>query len=139
MVLVTKSIVASGSAKSTAASVLQAGIPEHWMPAFCASFSAVIFIFFITMLDTVPDPSVEDKKVRSERRTMTPGEARRFLVKWAPGLVVVTLVYASLTAFRNFRDYFAPELWRDLEGANFDPSVFTQCELPVGICTAVCY
>lgn len=132
-------MVASGSAKSTAASVLKAGVPENWMPAFCASFAAVIFIFFISMLDAIPDPSAEDKKMRSERRTMTPAETRRFLVKWAPGLVFVTLVYAALTAFRNFRDYFAPELWRDLEGENFDPSVFTQCELPVGICTAVAY
>ena len=48
-------------------------------------------------------------------------------------------MYSLLGAYRNFRDYFAPELWRDLEGPNFDPSVFTKSELPVGICTAVCH
>jgi hypothetical protein len=52
---------------------------------------------------------------------------------------VITIVYAALTSFRNFRDYFAPELWRDLEGAGFNPTMFTQSELPVGICTAVAY
>jgi len=132
-------MVASGAAKSIAAAVLRAGISESWMPAFCGAFSAVAFIFFIILLDAIPDPSVEDRKVRSERRTITQAEARRFLVRWAPGLIVVTLVYSLLTAYRNFRDYFAPELWRDLEGADFDPSRFTQSELPVGICTAVAY
>lgn len=134
--------VASGSAKSTAAAVLKAGVPESWMPALNGCVSACSFIFFVTLLDAVPDPSEEDKKVRSERRTMSQAEARKFLVKWAPGLITVTLVYAVLTAFRNFRDYFAPEIWRDLDGANFNPSRFTQSEIPVGVCTAVfslCY
>lgn len=132
-------MVASGAAKSIAAAVLQAGIPESWMPALCGAFSALAFVIFIVLLDAVPDPSSEDRKVRSERRTITQAEARRFLVKWAPGLVIVTLIYSLLTAYRNFRDYFAPELWRDLEGADFNPSMFTQSELPVGICTAVAY
>jgi len=132
-------MVASGAAKSIALAVLQAGISESWMPALCGAFSAVAFILFILMLDAVPDPDTEDRKVRSERRTMTQAEARRFLVRWAPGLVVITLVYALLGAYRNFRDYFSAELWADLEGPNFDPSRFTQSELPVGICTAVAY
>jgi hypothetical protein len=132
-------MVASGSAKSTAAAVLDAGVPENWMPALCGSVAACVFIFFVTLLDTIPDPSESDRKVRSERRTMTPAEAKKFLLKWAPGLGTVTLVYACLTAFRNFRDFFAPELWRDLDGANFNPSRFTETEIPVGICTAVAY
>lgn len=132
-------MVASGAAKSIASAVLQAGVSEAWMPSLCGAVSAVAFIFFIFLLDATPDPSQEDLKVRSERRTMSPTEARQFLIRWAPGLVMVTLVYALLGAYRNFRDYFAPELWRDLEGPNFDPSVFTKSELPVGICTAVAY
>jgi len=132
-------MVASGVAKSIASAVMKAGISENWMPAVCGSFSAVLFIVFIVLLDTIPDPSNEDKAVRKERRTMTPQEGKLFLRKWAPGLVVITLVYSVLTAYRNFRDYFAPELWRDLEGADFDPSKFTQSEIPVGICTAAAY
>lgn len=82
--------MASGAAKSIAASVLKAGITESWMPALCGAFSAVAFIFFIFMLDAVPDPSAEDLKVRSERKTMTQAEARTFLVRWAPGLIMVS-------------------------------------------------
>jgi len=132
-------MVASGVAKSVAAAVMDAGISENWMPAICGSVSALLFILFIVLLDTIPDPSDEDKAIRKERRTMSPQEGRIFLRKWAPGLIVITLVYSVLTAYRNFRDYFAPELWRDLEGPNFDPSSFTKSELPVGICTAVAY
>jgi len=132
-------MVASGVAKSIAAAVMNAGISENWMPAVCGSFSAVLFIIFIVLLDTIPDPSQEDKALRKERRTMSPREGREFLRKWAPGLIVITLVYSVLTAYRNFRDYFAIELWSDLEGPSFDPSKFTQSEIPVGICTAVAY
>lgn len=132
-------MVASGTAKSIATAVLHAGVPESWMPSLCGAGAAVIFISFITLLDAIPDPSADDKRLRSERRTLSPSEARAFLRRWAPGLAVITLVYAALTSFRNFRDYFAPELWRDLEGAGFNPTMFTQSELPVGICTAVAY
>jgi len=99
----------------------------------------VIFCSFVTLLDAIPEPSAEDRKERSERRNLSPAEMRAFLKKWGPGLFVVTLVYAILTSYRNFRDYFAPELWRDMVGPNFDPSKFTQSEVPVGICTAVAY
>lgn len=131
--------MASGTAKSIARSVLAAGVPESWMPAFCGAGAALLFMTFVLLLDTIPDPTADDKLLRKERRTLSPGEARRFFVRWAPGLILITLVYALLTSYRNFRDYFAPELWRDLEGANFNPSVFTQSEVPVGICTAVAY
>jgi len=132
-------MVASGVAKSIAAAVLGAGVSESWMPASCGAVSAVIFIMFVILLDCIPDPSDADKKQKSERKAMTQQEARTFLIKWAPGLIVITLVYSTLTMYRNFRDYFAPEIWRDLLGPDFDPSKFTQSELPVGIITAAAY
>jgi hypothetical protein len=132
-------MVASGASKSVATTVLQSGVSESWMPSLVGGGAALIFSVFITMLDTIPDPSVEDKKARNERRNITPAETRKFLMRWAPGLIPVTLVYSMLTAYRNFRDYFAPELWQDLMGPDFNPSIFTQSELPVGICTAVAY
>lgn len=132
-------MVASGAAKSVASSVLQAGVSESWMPSLCGAFSALAFCSFIVLLDAIPDPSESDKQIRKERGTITPSQARTYLRKWAPGLILITLVYSMLTAYRNFRDYFSVELWDDLEGSGFNPSLFTQSEVPVGVCTAVAY
>jgi len=47
-------------------------------------------------------------------------------------LVLLIGAYVFLTAFRDFRDNFAAEIWRDLGQAN-GAAIFTLSELPVAI------
>ena len=39
---------------------------------------------------------------------------REFFLTYLPGLLPLTLLYILLTAFRDFRDNFATELWESL-------------------------
>ena len=61
------------------------------------------------------------------------GPARRAFVRaYAPGLALLTLLYVLLTAYRDFRDNFAAQLWTALGYAD-TPEILTISELPIAL------
>jgi len=61
------------------------------------------------------------------------GAARRaFIHAYAPGLLPLTVLYILLTAYRDFRDNFAPELWGAL-GYVDAPTILTASEIPIAV------
>jgi len=54
---------------------------------------------------------------------MTGAERLAFVRTFAPGLLLLILAYALLTAFRDFRDNFSAEIWQSL-GYGDKPSIF---------------
>jgi len=87
----------------------------------------------------VPDPSQDDIALRSERKPLEAADRNNFFKKYGIGVMFVTLVYSMLAVLRNFRDYFAPEIFRELLGDGFDPSTFTATEVPIGIVTTIIF
>jgi hypothetical protein len=63
---------------------------------------------------------------------MVGAERRRFLREQAPGLIALVGLYVLLTAYRDFRDNFAVELWAALGFAKA-PQVLAFSELPVAL------
>ena len=61
---------------------------------------------------------------------MSAAERGAFLAAYGPGVALLTASYVLLTAFRDFRDNFAAEIWKAL-GYGRESAVFTQSELPV--------
>ena len=116
-------MVASGSAKSLAVWVADSGIDENWAPAFCGAISFVTCFVCFNMLDSIPEPSKNDVVLRNARKPITSEERKKFFKDWGFGLFVITFVYSVLTAIRNFRDYFAPEIFTELLGDQFDPCI----------------
>lgn len=125
-------IVASGFVKSVGKATMNVGVPEVWMPAVTGALFLVPMLGFIWMLAQLPPPSEEDERVRLRRAPMD-GEARwKFFVAVAPGLVALVLAYMVLTAYRDFRDNFAREIW-DALGYAESPEILTTAELPVAL------
>ena len=89
---------------------------------------------FLWMLSQVPEPTAEDIAERVERKPMNADERRSFFMAYAPGLVLLTLGYVVLTAYRDFRDNFAREVW-DALGYADEPAILTTAELPVAFGT----
>ena len=53
------------------------------------------------------------------------GEARkRFFLRYLPGLLPLTTLYVLLTAYRDFRDNFAVDIWKDLGFPRLSPLRF---------------
>lgn len=130
--LSTSYIVSSGAVKSVGKLVLDSGISETWMPAVVGALFFPLLLAFVWLLGLLPKPSAEDEALRTERRPMYGHERRAFFALYAPGLVLVIALYVFLTAYRDFRDNFAREIW-DALGFKEDPGIFAVSELAVTV------
>lgn len=130
--LSTSYIVASGAVKSVGAKWLAAGVSESWMPFVTGLCFAPLFLLAVWLLRQLPPPSPEDEAARTARTPMRGPERRAFIRRFAFGLVTLTGLYMFLTAYRDFRDNFAAEIWSAL-GLGDEPYVFTASELPVAL------
>jgi hypothetical protein len=63
---------------------------------------------------------------------MSRAERLAFTRRYLPGLLLLVIVYLFLTAYRDFRDNYAAEIWHDL-GAAQSASVFALTEIPIAL------
>jgi hypothetical protein len=125
-------VVASGVVKSVGSGLLSAGVSEAWMPATTGLLFLPIFLLAVRGLSLIPPPSASDVAARTAREPMDRAERRAFSLRYLPGLVVLVIVYVFLTAYRDFRDNFAAEIWADL-GRDQQASTFAITEIPIAI------
>ncbi len=112
------------------------GVTEFWMPFVSACIFFVPLLIFLWLIDKLPPPSREDEALRTKRQPMTGTERIAFVKLFGPGLILLILTYALLTAFRDFRDNYSAELWKSL-GYGDKPSIFAQTETPISIIVLV--
>jgi len=123
-------ILASGVVKSVGGGVITWGITERWMPAVTGLLFLLPFALCVYLLWRLPPPSAEDEALRTKRGPMDGASRWAFFQDSALGLCLLTGLYVMLTAYRDFRDNFAPELWAAL-GYGETPEIFAYSELPV--------
>lgn len=106
-------IMASGVVKSIGGALMARGVPEYWMPFATGALFVLPMLFFVWALSHLPPPSPEDEAARTKREPMDAAARRAFFLKYAPGLVPLTVLYVFLTAYRDFRDNFAVNIWTE--------------------------
>lgn len=129
-------IVASGAVKSVGSWVLGWGIDEGWMPFVTGLLFLPPFLVSVWLLRQLPPPTADDVRERTARAPMNRDARRAFLGRFALGLVALTGLYMLLTAYRDFRDNFAAEIWTAL-GYGGVPAIFTYSEVPVALAVMV--
>lgn len=133
VILCSSFIVSSGVVKSAGLLVMNGlGISEFWMPAVTGAFFLLPFFGFIWLLEKIPPPTAEDKRLRKERKPMTKADRKKVLLNFFFPIVILVAFYIALTALRDFRDNFSRELW-DAIGFEGNASIFTLSELPVAL------
>ena len=125
-------IVSSGFVKSTGRSLVLQGVSEYWMPWATGLLFVPTLLLGLYLLSRMPQPSEHDHAERTMRQPMTGRERRAFFLAFAPGIVLTTLIYMGLNAYRDFRDNFAVELWNAL-GFEDQPEVLTLSEIPIAV------
>lgn len=126
-------IFASGFAKTVATFVMvDWGVSNMWMPFTAALLFYVPMLFFLWLLNKIPPPTAEDEALRTKRAPMMGKDRMKFAMTFGPGLLLLVLTYTLLTVFRDLRDNFAADIWKEL-GYGGQPSIFTATELPVTI------
>lgn len=105
-------------------------VSPFWMPAATGAIFLPLLAVSVWALVQLPPPNPADEAARVRRQPMDRAQRRAFLAAYAPGVVLLVMAYVLLTAFRDFRDNFAAELWTAL-GFGEASGVFTASELPV--------
>lgn len=125
-------IVASGFVKSAGRWLINAGVSELWMPFLTGLCFVPLLLGSVWMLTRLPPPTAEDIALRTQRAPMHQRERSAFFLAYAPGLTALTGLYMLLTAYRDYRDNFAREIW-DALGYGGTPSILTFAELPIAV------
>lgn len=126
-------ILASGAVKSVGSLLMDGfGMDRFWMPAATGAVFLPVLLIGVLGLSLLPPPSAEDEAERVRRAPMGRAERRAFLAIYAPGIAFLVTGYVLLTAFRDFRDNFAAEIWAGL-GFDHPAALFTASELPVAV------
>jgi hypothetical protein len=130
-------ILSSGVVKSAGEALLLGGwADERWMPAMTGLLFAPLLLLSVAALTQLPPPDARDEAERAPRSPMDAAQRRRFFGAHASGLVALIAVYVLLTAFRDFRDNFAAEIWGEL-GYGHQAGIFTWSEVPVAMIALV--
>ncbi len=126
-------ILSSGVVKSAGAWLMQAWhVDRFWMPAATGCLFMPLLLVSVWVLSQLPPPSAQDEAERVRRAPMTGAARSAFLKAYAPGLAAIVFAYILLTAFRDFRDNFAAEIWAAL-GYGGEAAIFSASELPVAV------
>jgi hypothetical protein len=129
-------ILADGVTKSVGSLLLQAGVPEPWMPFLAGIAFAMPLVVFVWMLRRIPAPSQADVAARSQRTPMTAQDRRAMVRRHGIGLVALLMAYLLITVLRSVRADFAPEIWASL-GAPAHAATFTYSEMWVALIIVV--
>jgi hypothetical protein len=130
-------ILSSGAVKSVGTWLMADWqVDRFWMPATTGLLFMPLLLISVLVLSQLPPPNARDEAARVRRAPMTAAERSSFLCAYAPGLIAIIFAYVLLTAFRDFRDNFAAEIWTAL-GYGGDAAVFSESELPVAVIALV--
>ncbi|TAG53123.1 MAG: hypothetical protein EAZ29_06005, partial [Runella slithyformis] len=124
-------IFGSGLVKTVGLLLLQAGVSEFWMPLVVALIFTLPLLIGLWGLMQLPPPNAADRANRTERLPMNVTERKAFIKTFGFGLIAFILSFALLTAFRDFRDNFAPEILKTAGVQN--AFLFTQSETIVSV------
>ena len=126
-------IIGSGLAKSIGKWVLSTfDVSEFLMPFVADSIMYIPLAISVWFLAQIPRPSEADKNDRVERLPMDKNDRKAFRKEFGIGLVLFIISYVLLTAYREFRDNFMPEILEEL-GYGGQTALFTKTEIPIAV------
>jgi len=126
-------IFSSGFVKTVADSIrINFALSEFWVPFATGLVFAFPLVIFIFLLEKIPLPAEEDIELRSNRVPMSKENRKQFIRLFFVGIVAAITVYVFSTLFRDIRDNFIADMWKEMGYTN-QPSLFTKTETPTTI------
>lgn len=130
-------IFSSGFVKSVGGwLLLQFHLSEFWVPFATGLVFAIPLLFFVYLIEKIPPPDEADKTARMNRTPMLAAERKKFVRSFLPGLVACIILYGFATIFRDIRDNFSADMWKELGYLN-QPALFSKTETPISLVVLV--
>ena len=124
-------IFASGFVRSAGGwLMLEFQLSEFWVPFYTGLLFALPLLLFVYLMEKIPLPSAKDIAERMERTPMNAEQRNAFIKRFLPGLAACILIYVFATIFRDIRDNFGAEMWKEMGYFN-QPAIFTKTETPI--------
>jgi len=111
-------------------------VAEKWMPFVAGAIFVPFLLLFVYLLEKIPPPMVADIAVRTVRVPMSKEQRAAFVRRFLPGILLLVLLYAFLTIFREIRDNFIANMWQEM-GYHNQPELFLQTEVPITLCILI--
>lgn len=126
-------ITASGITKAVGKFlILHCGVSDFWMPFLTGLVFVPLLLLGVWLLGKIPPPSTEDARLRGNRRPMSLAQRVDFFRQFSWGVIFSTLVYATLTVYRDLRDNFAVEIW-EYFGYGSNVSILATSEICIAV------
>ncbi len=124
-------IFSSGFVKSVGGWLqLQFHLTEFWIPFATGLVFALPLLLFIYLMEKIPPPTAEDISLRMNRTPMDATQRKAFIKTYLPGIVAAVLIYCFATIFRDIRDNFSADMWKEMGYLN-QPALFSKTETPI--------
>lgn len=124
-------IFSSGFVKSVGGWLqLQFHLNELWIPFFTGLVFFFPLLLFIYLMEQIPAPSNEDILLRQERLPMDRAQRKMIIKSFLPGIVITLIIYGFATIFRDIRDNFSADMWKEMGFLN-QPAIFSKTETPI--------
>lgn len=124
-------IFASGFVRSAGGwLMLEFGVTGFWVPFFTGLLFAGPLLLFVYLMEKIPPPDDGDITDRMERTPMSKAQRNAFVRAFLPGLTACIFIYTFATIFRDIRDNFGAEMWKEMGFFN-QPAIFTKTETPI--------
>lgn len=130
-------IFSSGFVKSVGSwLLLHFHLSEFWVPFVTGLVFALPLLFFIWLIEKIPPPDAADVALRMNRVPMQAMERKKIVQHFLPGLAACILIYGFATIFRDIRDNFSADMWKELGYLN-QPAIFSKTETPITLVVLV--
>ena len=126
-------IFAAGFVKSVGSILINNfNVPELWVPFITGLVFIIPLIITVWGMEKIPPPTELDIQNRMERKPMPFLERKKFIKEYFVGIVCIILIYLFATIFRDIRDNYTAEMFKEL-GYNNKPYIFAQTEIIVSL------
>lgn len=124
-------IFSSGFVKSVGGwLIMQFNMSEFWAPFATGLVFALPLLLFIYLMERIPPPTQEDIDLRMNRTAMNADDRKKFIQHFLPGIIAAVFIYAFATIFRDIRDNFSADMWKEMGYLN-QPAIFSKTETPI--------
>lgn len=123
-------IFSSGFVKSVGGWLIQLGVTEFWVPFCTGLVFALPLLLFIYLMERIPAPDADDEAARMNRTPMSAEQRKGFVRSFLPGIIACIFIYGFATIFRDIRDNFSADMWKEMGYLN-QPAIFSKTETPI--------
>ncbi|KAL1498700.1 hypothetical protein AB1Y20_014011 [Prymnesium parvum] len=126
-------VLGAGVAKALGGALLQRGLSAEQMPLAAAAAALPCCAAAAALLSGTPPPSSAERVEMGERTPLGAAAVRQLCGRHWAGLAMLGVHYAIVSALKDVRDAFQPELWMQLQHAPSSSVAFVATELPATV------